>query len=146
MIVDGQRAAAETVFSGVHKIDGGHWLQWSGRGEPTLGRYWIPTFVDTPGNSETELIRELHEILRESVADSLGDRPDVGAFLSGGLDSSTVTGKAARIRPALLAATLFTAACTMQGTDIPSLTGPSGLALSVTVRPISFAPVGNSLT
>ena len=38
-----------------------------------------------------------------------------------------------RLRPALLVTTLLASACTMQGTDIPPLTGPSELALSVTV-------------
>jgi PKD repeat protein len=41
--------------------------------------------------------------------------------------------KAARLRPAILAAAILATACGVESTDIPSLTGPSELALSVTV-------------
>lgn len=91
----------QTVFAGIHKLDGGHWLRWTGRSESTLGRYWAPRFEDSTTRPEADLTRQLRELLRSSVADALGDRPDAGAFLSGGLDSSTVAGFAAQARPGI---------------------------------------------
>ena len=91
----------QTVFAGIQKLDGGHSLRWTARDEPTLHRYWAPQFDDSTTRSEAELTRQLHDLLRSSVADALGDRSDVGAFLSGGLDSSTVAGFAAQARPGI---------------------------------------------
>jgi len=75
-----------TPFRGVHKLMPGCWLECSADGEIKPGRYWrLPPFHE---DNETGLTREqAKEKIRE-----LFDESDVplGAFLSGGIDSSLV--------------------------------------------------------
>jgi asparagine synthase (glutamine-hydrolysing) len=61
------------------------------RGQVSKHFYWHVPYTEDPGLSEPELQTELLALLRESVAGSIPPE-SVGAFLSGGLDSSTVTG------------------------------------------------------
>jgi asparagine synthase (glutamine-hydrolysing) len=82
--------APQTVFSGIFRLEPGHCLLWT-NGQAHIERYWIPAF--TPDNTldlETSKHRFL-EIVETSVAREAADG-NVGAFLSGGTDSSTVSG------------------------------------------------------
>lgn len=88
------------VFEGVSKLDGGQCLSWNGH-ETTLARYWQPRFEDEATVTEATASNELHHVLHGAVAKALQSQQTAGAFLSGGLDSSTVAGMAARIRPGL---------------------------------------------
>ena len=62
-------------------------------------RYWtLPSPVPLPKPTESETVDELEELLRKTIAEqTIADVP-VGAFLSGGLDSSVVVALAARGR------------------------------------------------
>lgn len=93
-----------SIFAGISKLEAGHRLHWNG-GTATLERYWRPRFEDQPEFSEAEAGEELHRILRVAVQNAL-QSPAAGAFLSGGLDSSTVAGLAARERPAIPTVTM----------------------------------------
>jgi asparagine synthase (glutamine-hydrolysing) len=53
--------------------------------------YWNPVFIETSGRSFGELKSELRQLLQSSVRDAVGSA-SVGAFLSGGTDSSTIAG------------------------------------------------------
>ena len=88
------------VFEGVSKLDGGHCLRWNGH-ETNLARYWQPRFDDAATVTEAEASKELHHILQGAVEKALQPGQSAGAFLSGGLDSSTVAGLAAGIRPGI---------------------------------------------
>jgi asparagine synthase (glutamine-hydrolysing) len=78
-----------SVWRGVRRLEPAQYLVWRD-GQCGTGRYWLPTFTDGSGDVEA-LNRELHEVLAEAVAwNDLGR--NAGAFLSGGLDSSTVAG------------------------------------------------------
>ncbi len=55
------------------------------------GFHWRPDFRDDP-RPEPELAQELKHRLQQAVAEDLGQSQQTGAFLSGGLDSSTITG------------------------------------------------------
>jgi asparagine synthase (glutamine-hydrolysing) len=89
------------AFSGaVSKLDGGHVLRWQ-RGGTTIERYWNPRFEDSSTPSPSDATAELRSLLDTSVSESLGGRQDVATFLSGGLDSSTVAGFAARHQPGI---------------------------------------------
>jgi asparagine synthase (glutamine-hydrolysing) len=79
-----------TMYRGIHKLPAGHWLEWSREGGLRTGRYWEPRFDVEPARRDEDWIEELRARLEESVqAHRVSDVP-VGAFLSGGLDSSVV--------------------------------------------------------
>jgi asparagine synthase (glutamine-hydrolysing) len=78
-----------TAFEGVQKLPPGHYGIANERGW-RMERYWNPQFNDRE-REEDGLDKALHAALREAVRRSDADR-ETGAFLSGGLDSSSVTG------------------------------------------------------
>jgi asparagine synthase (glutamine-hydrolysing) len=78
-----------SVWHGARRLEPAQYLVWRD-GQCSTGHYWLPTFSDGSGNTPA-LNRELHEVLAEAVAWSDPGR-NAGAFLSGGLDSSTVAG------------------------------------------------------
>jgi len=81
--------APDTVYKGVHKLEPGEQILFA-NGRANLSRFWKPRFSERPESFET-LKTDLRGVLDTAVARC---RPDVqtGAFLSGGLDSSTVAG------------------------------------------------------
>ncbi len=80
--------APNTLYAGMGKLPGAHRLRVAG-GDVAVERYWTPDFSEAPVD-ETALGRELRDTLGNAVERRLG--ADTGSFLSGGLDSSTVTG------------------------------------------------------
>lgn len=77
-----------TVYGNIQTLPPGHYLEWSG-GETRLTRYWRP-HLDNTAISLEEAGGRLHELMTQAVErQMLADVP-VGAFLSGGLDSSTI--------------------------------------------------------
>jgi asparagine synthase (glutamine-hydrolysing) len=80
----------ESIVEGIRKLEPGHrlWLE-SGK-EPVVERYWELRFVPNTQRSEEDTIEELRDKLRESVRYHLVSDVPVGAFLSGGIDSSSV--------------------------------------------------------
>lgn len=84
--------APRTMFEGVSALPAGHFLL-AQDDQVTHQTYWDLEFVpETPGmHREEEYRRQLLSLLREAVRIRIPpDRP-VGVYLSGGLDSSTVT-------------------------------------------------------
>src|SRR5438445_451441 len=80
--------APATPFADVRKLEPGHTLTWCRAGEPVARRYWdLPqeTVLEPPKVQQRVL-----EWLDESVGMHLVSDVPVGAFLSGGLDSSAV--------------------------------------------------------
>ncbi len=80
-----------TMFRGVNKLAGGHWLRIDARGRRQQCCYWdvldhVEPRIDA---GREELCEELLATLTEAVElRKIGDVP-VGVFLSGGVDSST---------------------------------------------------------
>ncbi|HQN19308.1 MAG TPA: asparagine synthase-related protein, partial [Syntrophobacteraceae bacterium] len=68
--------------------------------ELPLVRYWDFNFQEPedPG-SEDELIEELDRLLRRAVSRQLVSDVDVGSYLSGGMDSGSITAIAASQLP-----------------------------------------------
>jgi asparagine synthase (glutamine-hydrolysing) len=78
-----------SIFRGVRKLAPGHRLTWSrddGLGEQA---YWTP-LRDERHIGEAEAVEELRRLIDESVRLHLESDVPLGAFLSGGIDSSTV--------------------------------------------------------
>ena len=79
-----------SIFEGVRKLPPGHLLLWSAQKGTELRRYWVPPRPEGPPMDETELVATLRAKLDAAVASHLEAEVPLGAFLSGGLDSSTV--------------------------------------------------------
>lgn len=86
----------DTIFEGVKKLPPAHLLTWSEHKGVEVRRYWTPPRPQPLSMSEQELIDELRNRLDAAVASHLESEVPLGAFLSGGLDSSTVVALMAR--------------------------------------------------
>lgn len=78
-----------TAYKAIRKLEPGHSLRWR-KGEIKIDRYWQPDFSRKLKISEQEASERLIEILREAVRLRLISDVPLGAFLSGGIDSSAV--------------------------------------------------------
>ena len=88
---------ADSIILGVHKLEPGHTLTAVvGKGWHTQ-RYWDIHFEADHSHDERYFAEELREILVESVRLHLVSDVPVGAFLSGGVDSSAVVATMARL-------------------------------------------------
>jgi len=87
-----------TIFRDVHKLPPGHHLTFKG-GRARVEQYWDFPYQhpqENPARSEDECLEELRALLDEAVRIRLESEVPLGAFLSGGIDSSTVVGLMAR--------------------------------------------------
>lgn len=67
------------------------------RNDPEIVRYWDYSFEEPENQrSEADYIEELDHLLRQAITRQLVSDVDVGSYLSGGMDSGTVTAIAAR--------------------------------------------------
>jgi asparagine synthase (glutamine-hydrolysing) len=82
----------ETMFRGIYKLPAGHYATFR-NGELKIWQYWdlrFPRADEGYQRSEADLAAELQERFRVSVKEQMvGDVP-IGAFLSAGLDSSSI--------------------------------------------------------
>jgi asparagine synthase (glutamine-hydrolysing) len=81
--------APQTAYKQIRKLEPGHWLVWK-NGEIKTERYWQPDFSRKIKITEKEAEEETLRLLRESVRLRLISEVPLGAFLSGGVDSSAV--------------------------------------------------------
>lgn len=85
-----------TIFRGVYKLPAGHRLELVD-GKIKIDRYWRIEFLPGQPRSEMDWIEELDYRLRVSVKSELISDVALGAFLSGGVDSSTVVALMANV-------------------------------------------------
>ena len=78
-----------TAYRAIRKLEPGHTLRWR-KGEIKTERYWQPDFSKKVDISEQEAGEHVIEILRDAVKVRLMSEVTLGAFLSGGIDSSAV--------------------------------------------------------
>ncbi|OYW84798.1 MAG: asparagine synthase (glutamine-hydrolyzing), partial [Sphingobium sp. 32-64-5] len=103
------------IVAGVKKLGAGEHLKLlRGRGLPAPRRYWDVSFADRSTAKPAALAEELTALMRDAVrARMVADVP-LGAFLSGGVDSSSVVALMAEASPRAVRT------CTI-GFDVPSL-------------------------
>lgn len=90
-----------TFFEGVVSLPPGHVLSFEPGGEPVIERYWAPPITGVEGDARLdcsleEAAREVRSLLEAAVARRLVSDVPLGAFLSGGIDSSAIVGIMAR--------------------------------------------------
>ena len=86
--------------AGVRKLPAGHFLRIArGKGVPTPTQWWDVDFSNRASGSERDLEAELTERMREGVRSRMVADVPLGAFLSGGVDSSAVVALMAEASP-----------------------------------------------
>ena len=84
-----------TFFEGIRKVRPAQALQLT-RAGATATRLWHPSYEPKHPGSESELLTGLDEILAQVIGEHLMSDVPLGAFLSGGIDSSLIVAYAAR--------------------------------------------------
>jgi asparagine synthase (glutamine-hydrolysing) len=81
--------APRTIFQGIQKLPPAHAMSVEG-GRVTTWAYWVAPDTVEEGRTEEWWARELRETLASAVRSQMMSEVPLGAFLSGGIDSSTV--------------------------------------------------------
>jgi asparagine synthase (glutamine-hydrolysing) len=87
-----------TMFEGIRKLPAGHYALWE-QGKFKIEQYWDLTFPEDDHNfdrTEAELADEIRERFCASVEQQMVSDVPIGAFLSAGLDSSSIVAAMAR--------------------------------------------------
>jgi asparagine synthase (glutamine-hydrolysing) len=92
--------APYTIYRHIRRLQPGQFLLWK-RGQLSLHQYWDMTYHEDKGMGEKEAARLIGEALEQSVRLRIrygsARNGQIGAFLSGGTDSSTLVGLMTRI-------------------------------------------------
>jgi len=90
---------AEAIIDGIHKLEPGHLLRASPGYTTVIERYWDLQFEPDYAREEGYFVERVRELLDESVRLHLISDVPLGAFLSGGIDSSSIVATAAALTP-----------------------------------------------
>jgi asparagine synthase (glutamine-hydrolysing) len=85
-----------TAFRNLKKLPPGHRLVWQA-GRITVERYWQVRFAEKLRLSEDEAVEQFGDLFRDAVRRRLIAEVPLGAFLSGGMDSSSVVAEMAEL-------------------------------------------------
>jgi asparagine synthase (glutamine-hydrolysing) len=85
----------QCIFRDIYKLPPGHHLTFC-ENHVAIQKYWDFNFSPDPSMTQEECIHGLRELLDDAVRLRLVSDVPLGAFLSGGVDSSTVVGLMAR--------------------------------------------------
>jgi len=89
--------ATDSIVDGVKKLDAGHRMVVTASGEVKIDRYWDLRFEPETGRRDEDVVAELREALDEAVRLHLRSDVPLGAFLSGGVDSSAIVSLMTRL-------------------------------------------------
>ncbi len=114
--------APQSIFQGLHKLQPGHILTFhAGRGAVDIERYWNVRAIAAAGArnplklDDAQAEDELDRLVRDAVKRRMVADVPLGAFLSGGIDSSTVV--AAMQAQSVRAVKTFTIGFDVEGYD-----------------------------
>jgi asparagine synthase (glutamine-hydrolysing) len=117
-----------SMHKAIDRIDSGTWFSMR-PGQPlTTHRYFRPDFHARPVPDPDKLYREIADALRDSVAKHLRSDFTVGAFLSGGIDSTAIAALAREHNPKLLT---FTTGFEREGFSEIDVAAESAAAIGV---------------
>ena len=87
----------KTIYRGVFKLPPGHSLSWrAGEPEPVPRQYWDVPFKCSADMTADEAVAQLRSLLDRAVQSQMIADVPLGAFLSGGVDSSAVVASMSR--------------------------------------------------
>jgi asparagine synthase (glutamine-hydrolysing) len=86
----GYVAGPDAAFEGVQRLEAGHVLEWEEGGVPRVRRWWRPPTAPYASVSDGPNGAAILELLDEMVGSHLMSDVPLGAFLSGGIDSTAV--------------------------------------------------------
>ncbi len=94
----GYVSAPRTIFRSVQQLLPAHWMVFE-NGESKAERYWdwLPAFRSDQTLTEEEWTQKVQSILKTVVRERLNSDVSLGAFLSGGIDSSAVVATMAHL-------------------------------------------------
>ncbi|MGK4597859.1 asparagine synthase (glutamine-hydrolyzing) [Amycolatopsis sp. w19] len=131
----------ESMHTGIRRVESGTSFRVVPGGDVEFTRYFHPTFNAKPVNSQAEadeLYERIADVMRDSVGKHMISDPDVtvGAFLSGGIDSTATATLAKEHNPNLIA---FTTGFEREGYSEVDVAAESAAAIGVkhVVRTVS---------
>jgi len=99
--------APRTIYQNVQQLPPAHYLVWEG-GRTRTVEYWDVAYRDVPARSEDECLEQFDAIFTEAVRLRLISDVPLGAFLSGGVDSTAVVATMASLLDRPVATTTVT--------------------------------------
>lgn len=88
-----------TAYRDIRSLPPGHLLTWSDGGAKVTRWYQLPMTSRWSDGDEDALVSKLDELLRDAVRLRLQSEVGYGAYLSGGLDSSTIVAIMSEVSP-----------------------------------------------
>ena len=88
------------MTEGIHKLEPGHYFTKKIGSPMEIKRYWKAHFHPVQ-KSENDFIKEIKDVLFDSVKMHMRSDVPVGSFLSGGIDSSIIASIAKEFHPAI---------------------------------------------
>jgi asparagine synthase (glutamine-hydrolysing) len=86
------------IFKAARKLPPAHAMIYSLKsGESSIWKYWEPSVLSEQAHSEGELLEELESLLQDSVRLRMISDVPLGAFLSGGVDSSLIVAMMSKV-------------------------------------------------
>jgi asparagine synthase (glutamine-hydrolysing) len=85
-----------TILEGVYKLPPAHYAVWH-EGRLAMDRYWDPPWNQELVRKPGEDVERLRALLSEAVAEQMISDVPLGAFLSGGIDSTIIVGLMQRV-------------------------------------------------
>ena len=86
-----------TIWAGVEKLPPGHYLEWNAEQGARVVQWWSPAVPVNTGLTVEDAVSELRRLFEDAVACHLESEVPLGAFLSGGVDSSAVVAQMQRL-------------------------------------------------
>lgn len=90
-----QTPGNSTFYTGIHKLQASECIEWHGRGHPIVHQWWSPYGYVKHQRRPVD-IHEIQALLEESIDLRMRADVEVGAYLSGGLDSSIIAAVASK--------------------------------------------------
>ncbi|RSM73738.1 asparagine synthase (glutamine-hydrolyzing) [Amycolatopsis sp. WAC 01375] len=123
----------ETLHAGIRRVESGTSFRLVPGGDIEFTRYFHPQFTAKPVNGQAEadaLYERIADVMRDSVGKHMISDPDVtvGAFLSGGIDSTATATLAKEHNPNLIA---FTSGFDRQGYSEVDVAAETAAAIGV---------------